>query len=330
MTVNKARFHLTQPFNTILRLFMAVAIAIPSSLINIGSAYAAVAPVIAEGDMANLTMSEDGAPTAFALTLHASDEDVEDTLTWSILTGAANGTATAEGTGNSIAVGYAPAANYNGTDNFLVQVTDGTDADTITVNVTVEAVNDTPIVADIPNQTIAEGGTFATINLDDYVTDVEDGAAQMTWTHSGNTSLLVSITDRVATITTPNADWNGTETITFRAADTGALFAENAATFTVTAVNDAPPVITESDPQAVGMSEDSAPTAFGLTLHATDADPEDTLTWSILTGAANGSATASGTGALKLSGTRRMPTTLELTVLWCRSQTATAAQTPLQ
>ena len=41
---------------------------------------------------------------------------------------------------------------------------------------------------------------------------------------------------------------------------------------TIEAVNVAP-VITESDPQAVGMSEDGAPTAFALTLHATDANP---------------------------------------------------------
>ena len=47
---------------------------------------------------------------------------------------------------------------------------------------------------------------------------------------------------RIATITTPNADWNGSETITFTATDPGALSDSNAATFTVTAINDAPVV----------------------------------------------------------------------------------------
>ncbi len=151
-------------------------------------------PVITEGASVGVGMSEDGSPTAFALTLHASDADAGDTLTWSILTAAAHGTATATGTGASRVIGYTPITGYNGTDSFIVQVSDGHGGtDTITVNVTIGAVN--------------------------YA-----------------------------------------------------------------------PVITESDPQAVSMSEDSAPTAFGLTLHATDADPEDTLTWSILTGAANGTA----------------------------------------
>ncbi len=46
--------------------------------------------------------------------------------------------------------------------------------------------------------------------------------------------------NRVATISVPNADWNGSEQITFRATDPGTLYSEDAATFEVTAVNDAP------------------------------------------------------------------------------------------
>ena len=80
-----------------------------------------------------------------------------------------------------------------------------------------------PVVTDIPNQTIAEGATFATINLDDYVTDVDNTDAQMTWTYSGNSHSPSPSSSRVATITMPNADWNGTETITFRATDPGVL-----------------------------------------------------------------------------------------------------------
>ena len=36
---------------------------------------------------------------------------------------------------------------------------------------TVTAVNDPPVVSDIPDQTIAEGSSFATITLDNYVSD---------------------------------------------------------------------------------------------------------------------------------------------------------------
>ena len=92
------------------------------------------------------------------------------------------------------------------------------------------------MVSDIHDQTIAEGSTFASINLDDYVTDVDHADAAMGWTYSGNTELTVSIVDRIATIGIPNADWNGSETITFRATDPGALYDEDVAIFTVDGV----------------------------------------------------------------------------------------------
>src|SRR5206468_1041908 len=94
------------------------------------------APVITEGDSTTVNMSEDSSPTPFSLALHATDPDVGDILTWSISTPASHGTATASGTGLSKAIGYTPNANYNGTDSFIVQVSDGNGlTDTITVNV---------------------------------------------------------------------------------------------------------------------------------------------------------------------------------------------------
>ena len=81
-----------------------------------------------------------------------------------------------------------------------------------------------PVVSDIPDQTIAEGATFTTINLDDFVTDADNLPSEMTWTATGQTELSVSIDPgtHVATITIPTVDWNGAETITFRATDPGA------------------------------------------------------------------------------------------------------------
>ncbi len=89
--------------------------------------------------------------------------------------------------------------------------------------------NVAPIVTDIPDQTITEGDSFATIILDDYVSDVDNTDEEMIWTYTGESELTVSIVDRVATITPPDADWNGSETITFRATDPGALWDEDAA-----------------------------------------------------------------------------------------------------
>ena len=90
---------------------------------------------------------------------------------------------------------------------------------------------------DIPDQTITEGETFLTINLDDYVTDIEDHDSLISWSYSGNNELSVTITDRVATIGIPTVDWNGAETITFTAEDTGLLTDSDAAVFTVLAAS---------------------------------------------------------------------------------------------
>jgi hypothetical protein len=100
-----------------------------------------------------------------------------------------------------------------------------------------------PVVTDIPDQTINEGQTFATIDLNDFVSDLDDPDASLNWTASGQSQLSVSISPaKIATISIPNADWFGSEVITFRATDGDLQFDEDAATFTVNPVND-PPIL---------------------------------------------------------------------------------------
>lgn len=99
------------------------------------------APVITEGERVSVSMSEDGDPTPFALTLHATDAN-NDTLTWYISTQARYGTASASGTGASKSIGYIPQAGFHGEDRFVVCVYDpfgGTDV--ITVRVTVQGLH---------------------------------------------------------------------------------------------------------------------------------------------------------------------------------------------
>src|SRR5690606_25975204 len=99
--------------------------------------------------------------------------------------------------------------------------------------ITVTNVNETPVIADIPDQTIEKGEKFTVINLDKYVSDVDNSDEDMVWNFSGNIDLHVSITDRIATITIPD-NWTGSETITFIATDFGGLSDQDTATFTVT------------------------------------------------------------------------------------------------
>jgi len=67
-----------------------------------------------------------------------------------------------------------------------------------------EPTNTAPVVSDIPSQTINEGETFATITLDNYVTDAEDPDTSISWTPSGYTDLTVTITNRVGPAQKPS------------------------------------------------------------------------------------------------------------------------------
>src|SRR6185369_12731177 len=78
----------------------------------------------------------------------ANDSDVDgDTLTAALVTGPAHGTLTLNSDGS---FNYAPEANFNGSDSFVYQASDGTltSSDT-TVTITVNPLNDAPVaVAD--------------------------------------------------------------------------------------------------------------------------------------------------------------------------------------
>jgi hypothetical protein len=136
-------------------------------------------------------------------------------------------------------------------------------------------VNDPPALTAIPDESITEGTSFTAIHLDEYVDDVDDSDACISWTVSGEVNLHVSITDRVANISTVDPDWNGQETLVFTAADPQGASGRDTAVFTVTGVNDAPvmalpiPDTTARIGQAFLFILD--PNTF------TDADPEDQL-----------------------------------------------------
>ncbi len=163
-------------------------------------------------------------------------------------------------------------------------------------------VNDPPVVTDIPNQTIAEGSTFMTISLDNYVSDPDHTDSQMTWTYSGNSALTVSIVSRVATITIPSLDWNGAETITFRATDPGSLWDDDPATFTVTVMNENnPPIFGTPTPT---NSSPNNPLSLSWTIPINDPE-NDSFNWTIQCSnrqVTNANTAFNGTKSLSLSG----------------------------
>ncbi|MFC3116647.1 beta strand repeat-containing protein [Cellvibrio fontiphilus] len=115
------------------------------------------APVITQGSSTNVSMSEDGSPTPFSLSLTATDAQ-SDSLTWTITAPAQQGDASVSAAG---VVSYTPTANYQGSDNFVVTVSDGNLSASITVNVTVEAVNDAPVISGTPSTSLDQDTAYS-------------------------------------------------------------------------------------------------------------------------------------------------------------------------
>nr|WP_253254553.1 tandem-95 repeat protein [Vibrio parahaemolyticus] len=133
---------------------------------------------------------------------------------------------------------FTPAENFNGDAEITYTVTDGALTDQATVKVTVNAVNDTPVVeSNIAGQTLAEDFMPYTIDLNTAFSDVDNVEGELTFSVSGNSNIQVAIVNGIATIT-PTADWNGKETITFTAKDPSGESVNQTVDFTVVPVVD--------------------------------------------------------------------------------------------
>jgi hypothetical protein len=125
------------------------------------------------------TTAED---TAKAITLSATDVDLLDTLTYSVVAGPSHGALS----GTIPNLTYTPVADYNGPDSFTFKVNDGTvDSNTATVSITVTAVNDAPRIT-LPNAdvTVATGAEADSFNQTVTASDIEGDPMTYAWDYS--------------------------------------------------------------------------------------------------------------------------------------------------
>ncbi|MCD4815700.1 MAG: tandem-95 repeat protein, partial [Methanosarcinales archaeon] len=220
----------------------------------------------------SVTTPED---TSVDITLSATDAD-GDSLTYSIVDNTSHGTVTLSGNTAT----YTPTSNYNGADSFTFKANDGiVDSNTATVSITVTGVNNAPVASDQSITTPEDTSVDITLSA----TDVDGDA--LTYSIVGDPSHgTVALSGNTATYT-PDANYNGADSFTFKAND--GIVDSNTATvsITVTAVDDAP---VASD-QSVTTPED---TSVDITLSATDADG-DALTYSIVDVPSHGTVTLS-------------------------------------
>ena len=134
-----------------------------------------------------------------------------------------------------------------------------------------------PTVYDIPDDTIHEGESDIIINLNNYVFDPQEADADITWSYTPYPSphFNFSIVNGIATISLKNTEWNGSETLTFKAQDSGngstPLFDTDVVTLYSISVND-PPVILDRGPFYV--NEDSQ---IQITLDSLEVEDPDNI-----------------------------------------------------
>ncbi len=138
---------------------------------------------------------------------------------------------------------YTPAPNFNGTDTFLYEVSDGAGGvDTAFVTITVTAVNDAPVAVNDSVTTNEDTAVvFSVIGNDTDIDGTVDPATVIAGTASNGT---VSVNPTSGAITyTPALNFFGTDSFTYTVKDNNGLISNTATvTVTVTAVNDAPTV----------------------------------------------------------------------------------------
>ena len=204
------------------------------------------APVITQGEGPLSKIADEDSTFSWTdAELNATDSDTpNNTLIWTVETNPTNGTATVTGTGSApTSFTYLPDGNYSGSDSFVIQVSDGTLTDAITVNVTISPVDDAPVVVTpLSDVSFVTNAPDATIDLSNVFADVDDnnGAIFKSAT-SGDLSLVtVSVTDNALTLNL-RPDANGTAVITVTGTSNGKT-ADATFTLEVFALN-SPPVV---------------------------------------------------------------------------------------
>jgi len=218
------------------------------------------APPVA--DPRTLTTDED---SALEVTLTGSDPD-GDSITFELVDNPSHGTLS----GATPDLTYTPHENYNGSDSFSFVVNDGvTDSEEVTVTIAVVPVNDAPVV-ETQSVTIVED-TPKSITLSG--TDIDGDPLTYSIVTQPLHGSLSGIAPNVTY--TPAANYNGSDSFTFKVND-GTVDSNTATvTITITSVNDAP----IADDQDVSTAEDTAK-AIVITGSDVDGNP---LTYSIVT-----------------------------------------------
>ena len=224
------------------------------------------APPVAGDDA--ITTDEDLPFTAVLglddLLLNDSDADGDPlTVNTTPVSGPSNGTLVLNSDGTFT---YTPAADFNGTDSFVYEVSDGDGGVAqATVTITVNPINDGPTAVADGYTTNEDQPVTAVLGVDDLLLNDSDTEGDPLTVNTtpvsgpGNGTLVLN-SDGTFTYT-PDADFNGTDSFTYEIADGNGGTSQAVVTIVVNADNDAP---TTSGIADVTVDEDAPNTTIDL------------------------------------------------------------------
>ncbi len=243
----------------------------------------------------NGTLDEDDSVVIDVL---ANDSDLDGTLdatTVLVMTDAANGITNVDAlTG---AVTYTPDANYNGSDSFTYVVRDNDDgtSNAATVTLAVNSVNDAP-VANADTAIVQEDVAYE-INVLGNDSDIDGSlsAASVEVVTAAQDGITAIDTTTGAITYTPGAEYNGSDSFTYRVMDNGGLWSPAATvTLTIQQVNDAP--LANDD---TASTDEDTPVTIQILTNDTDVDGTlNTGTIVITSAPAHGEVTDNGDGTV--------------------------------
>src|SRR6266516_4266113 len=239
------------------------------------------------------TVAEDTPLTVAAPGVLANDTDPDgDALSAALASGPSHGTLTLNANGSFT---YTPAANFNGSDSFTYRASDGaTASNPATVSITVTALNDAPAAADDTYSTAED--TVLTVAAPGVLgndTDL-DGTTLSAVVVTGPAHGTLTLNEDGSFTYTPDANYNGPDSFTYRASDGTTASNPATVTITVSAVNDTQ---TAAD-DAYTTAEDTTLTVAAPGVLGNDTDPDSTIvTAALASGPGHGSLTLHADGS---------------------------------
>ncbi len=196
---------------------------------------------------------------------------------------------------NDNSISYTPPAGFTGTDTFSYTLSDGTTTTEVQVNVTVALADNPPTGVDDAFSIIEDDGEaeFDVLSNDTRDIDNQTFVIDSVGVPSEGGSARVS-NDGTQFFYAPAANFNGTEQVTYTIRDSGGGLSVATVTFTVSSVNDAPPVV---DTTVTLNRATGATSVLGLDGLPANVDSGETLTFN----STFGTPTAGGTVSLDVA-----------------------------